>query len=509
MYTYILHIIHFMRLRFIQNFKLLEVLHATQVELDQLGIVSTAKGYNFGKRESYEKCMFNQFKYLPAGLWQDIYKLNKSGWNIIIENLSEYVNTKYSKEDYAEWCENLDITCVPYGYQLDACYLTYKYQHAKVAVDTGGGKSLIQYIICRHMLERELDIDKKILLVVPSIMLCNQMENNFNEYQEYADIKYITVDKIYGGSKRNKLGNVIVGNIDSLVNYDSDFFQQFGAVIFDEAHKMGSSKSYRDIIHMLPLLQIKHIVGLSGTFHTSGIDKLYQDAYLGPTVITVPAHYMMELGTVSKLKITVAEITYNKMLSRGYYEFEGIETEKTRYHAENRYTRSLIERIDIISTLANRVDGNQVMLFTSKSHMSIYKHQLVQKCPNKQIFEISGDIESSERTRIANYLEEHSDCIVVATYQTLSTGVSIKNIMHLHFIDTCKSFIRVVQSIGRAIRLHPSKDFAQVWDWVDIFVRENDEQSGPRTNIAARHAVARRKIYKSRKYEYVVKKISI
>ena len=68
------------------------------------------------------------------------------------------------------------------------------------------------------------------------------------------------------------------------------------------------------------------------------------------------------------------------------------------------------------------------------------------------------------------------DIILVATYETMSTGVSINNIMAIHFPDGGKSRIRIRQSCGRGLRLHPKKDYLQVFDYVDNFTKYYGEK---------------------------------
>lgn len=490
-----------MRLRFTHNYQILEVLQATEIELEQLQTTLTEKGFNFQKKETFTKCLFSQWRYIPAGLWSRVYDLRKKNWTVVIENLKDFLNTKYDAAFFIEWLEQLPISLTPYSYQIEAAFRAYKYRQGKIEVGTGGGKSLTQYLICRFLLEHMLPEGEKVLMIVPRTMLCNQMERDFNEYQEDD---YIQVDKLYGGAKRNKLGNVVVANIDSAVNQDSDFFEQFGAVMFDEAHKMGSSDSYKKVFHFLNKNKLQLITGLSGTFHEKGIAALEQDAYLGPTIISVKAHELRDkYKTVSPFRIKVAVLHYDEETSRAYYNFEPIETERTRYHGELEFVRSIGKRIDLISNVINKAEGNHVLLFSSKKYMKLFKSVFEAKS-NKQVFEISGDISVSERTRISDLLETIDDGVVFATYSTIELGVSIKNIKHLHFADTCKSFIRVLQSIGRAIRLHSTKDEALIWDWVDHFKKFDENDPGPQVNISYRHSKTRQKIYKEANYEYKI-----
>ena len=81
-------------------------------------------------------------------------------------------------------------------------------------------------------------------------------------------------------------------------------------------------------------------------------------------------------------------------------------------------------------------------------------------------------------------------------YGTLSTGVSIKAIFNVIFADSFKSEQIIIQSIGRALRLHKDKATAMIFDLVDIFTDVNPN------NILYMHFMERKKFYKNREYPY-------
>jgi superfamily II DNA or RNA helicase len=86
---------------------------------------------------------------------------------------------------------------------------------------------------------------------------------------------------------------------------------------------------------------------------------------------------------------------------------------------------------------------------------------------------------------------------------TLSTGVSINAIFNVIFADSFKSEQIIIQSIGRALRLHEEKKTALIFDLVDVFTLENP------TNILYRHFKEREKFYIKRKYPYTITKINL
>lgn len=513
-----------MKLQFIFNYHVLEVVEATELEIKQLYIILTEKGFNFQTKESYQECQFGKEKYMPAGLWQRVYDLRKSGWSVEILNLNDFLHTKYDRASFYEWCDNLGLKYPLYAYQREGAYLAYANRISKISAATGGGKSLTQYVLARFVLEKYLNrLGLKVLLIVPRVQLCHQMEKDFAEYEEPLDTPFLKVDKLYGGSKRNPNSNIVVANIDSAANMDQNFFEQFGMIMFDEGHKMGTSKQYKAIYHYVNKDKIQFVTGLSGTFHVGGVAQLLQDAYLGRTVIDLKAYELQELGTISKVKINAIQINYDIISSRNYYMTPGIDEMAGRYNVELAYIRSLQRRLNVMSDTMKAIDGNQVVLFISKEYMRMFLEHLQQNCTGKEICEISGDIPASKRMQICSRFEEIDNGIICATYSTMDTGVSIKRLMHIHFADSCKSFIRIVQSIGRALRLHPDKDFAFIWDWIDHFMKPDGtkytdpltgeiktaELPGPKANISLRQSKERQKIYKEMKYPYKIKQVNL
>lgn len=98
--------------------------------------------------------------------------------------------------------------------------------------------------------------------------------------------------------------------------------------------------------------------------------------------------------------------------------------------------------------------------------------------------------------------EKEAPKVLVASYGTLSTGVSIKNLHYLIMADSFKSEQIIIQSIGRLLRLFDGKDKAIIFDLVDVFSDKMD-------NILYKQYLDRRKFYDKREYPYMEKKINI
>jgi superfamily II DNA or RNA helicase len=110
--------------------------------------------------------------------------------------------------------------------------------------------------------------------------------------------------------------------------------------------------------------------------------------------------------------------------------------------------------------------------------------------PNKEAYFICGEMPVEERQDIIHKMEEQNDIIVVAMASIFSTGINIKNLHYILFIAGGKSFIRIVQGIGRGLRLHENKNFLTIIDVYDNL--EYSEQ----------HAEERKLIYDDEQIEW-------
>ncbi len=88
-------------------------------------------------------------------------------------------------------------------------------------------------------------------------------------------------------------------------------------------------------------------------------------------------------------------------------------------------------------------------------------------------------------------METNSNVICIAMSSIFSTGINIKNIHMIMFASGGKSFIRTIQSIGRGLRLHESKNKLIIIDLAD------------KLKYGTRHSDKRKEIYKSEKINFI------
>lgn len=110
--------------------------------------------------------------------------------------------------------------------------------------------------------------------------------------------------------------------------------------------------------------------------------------------------------------------------------------------------------------------------------------------------------------KISKAIDKEVDSkILVASYGTCSTGLNLKNIHNIVFVESFKSDIIIKQSIGRGLRKNENKDSVEIYDIVDD-IRCNEE-GHKWQNYIYRHGIERRRIYEEENFPYDIKNINI
>ena len=120
---------------------------------------------------------------------------------------------------------------------------------------------------------------------------------------------------------------------------------------------------------------------------------------------------------------------------------------------------------------------------------------LKSQCKNKRVFFIRGEVAVDERDKIRQLMETTSDVICVAISKIFSTGINIKNLHYIVFAGGGKAKVKIIQSIGRGLRLHTDKKGVIIIDIADMLHYSNQ------------HYMKRLTLYKGEKIEYGIKKI--
>ena len=525
------------------------VTSATRIEYHQASLWLTrhVKGYRY--MPAFKMGVWNgqqtYFKNgrINLGLWKEVMKGCKEiDMPFILENKEEFpLNRDVTFEGVQEFCKDFFkfhkvktksgewIPFVPYEHQIESAFKILKNRYCMAEVATSGGKSLIISIVMFYTL-KHIQPDAKFLIIVPSITLVTQFYDNIVEYNwginnlaemrekkiesiSNSDAKYtpcgVRVEEVMSERPRKYSGtqdaNVYIGTYQSLEKWPKEFFQQFHTVITDEAHG-AKAKTITTILQKT----FKHAYsrfGVSGTFpEDDTCEILTIQAVLGPKITEVSANELKEKGIITPMEIRAVIMNHNdkefddriQIIKKGGNGKDAFELEKAYIHVSEK-------RLDFIKKIVEKCDSNTLLLF----HTIDYGHQIFNKLekelPGRDYYYIDGEISGKKREVIKKQMEvtDGNVKVLVASYGTLSTGVSINAIFNVIFADSFKSEQIIIQSIGRALRLHSEKKKANIFDLVDVFDSNN------MGNILFRHFKEREKFYQKRQYPYKVIKINL
>ncbi len=167
------------------------------------------------------------------------------------------------------------------------------------------------------------------------------------------------------------------------------------------------------------------------------------------------------------------------------------------YQDEIEYIISHERRNKVAEKLCSSLKGNTLVLFSQvQKHGLPFYESLQNRCTDKKVYFISGMTHVEDREQIRKIVDKSTDSILVASYGTCSTGINIKNIHNIVFLHPSKSIVRVLQSIGRGLRMSETKDHVMIYDLVD------DLRHKKYQNHAFNHFLERIKIYENESFNF-------
>ena len=371
-------------------------------------------------------------------------------------------------------------------YQSEAIWYGISKNRGMLISPTASGKSLIIYALIRYY--NLLLRDKKILILVPTTSLVEQMYSDFIDYG--WDDKYL--HRIYQGHEKDTDKPVIISTWQSLYKLDKKYFENFGCVVGDEAH-LFKSKSLTTI--MTKLINCKYRFGMTGTLDGTQTHRLVLEGLFGKVKKVTTTKELIDKDTLASLKI--------KCIVLKHKEEDCKAVKDLKYSEEIQYIVSHKTRNDFISRLCDNLSGNTLCLYQLVEKHGLVLYNLM-KDFNRKVFFIHGGVDTEDREKIRAITEKETNAIIIASYGTFSTGINIRNINNDVFASPSKSRIRVLQSIGRGLRKSDRGDiYTTLLDIADDFSYKD------RKNFTLNHFLERINIYNEEQFEYKIDKIRI
>ena len=401
-----------------------------------------------------------------AGLFFDILRYIKEVYPDeelhIDSNVSDIIKPTLASADVYD-----ELTLPLRDYQLAACKKAIQFGRGILKMGTGAGKTLTICSLLSSMFKSKGDTFK-CLLIVPDLGLVNQTFGDFSEYD--APFKYT---KWSGKNKPDFTANVIIANLGILQSQfkDNDWLEKVDALVVDECHKVKKSNK---VSKMVQQIRTVHKFGLTGTMPDSKVDEWNIVGKIGSIIYEKDS---FQLRTEKHLTPASTTIIESEFLSSPAY--------KTGADAKLNY------RLELDFIYENQFRNN---IINQKHGETLY--DLMSALKDKRVYFVKGELEIEERENIKRIMEIEDNVVCIAMSSIFSTGVNIKNIHMIVFAAGGKSSIRTIQTIGRGLRLHDSKDNLKIIDIAD------------QLKYGQKHVARRKEIYEQEKIPYKIVQVT-
>lgn len=385
----------------------------------------------------------------------------------------------YFKEDLA----TLDLT--PYDYQQKSVERMLKFGRGVILIGTGGGKTFIMSLLTQTV--KDNDPKARFLVIVPTIQLVEQTYADFLDYGFTPD----TISR-WSGSYDFQDSQIIVASSSILQSKLSDlsFLKKIDVLMVDEVHILKKGNLINKIIDKMPT---NNRFGFTGTLPEEIIDEWNVLGKIGPILFEKDSDSLRNEKVISQAEIDIIKVHYNHSTIAELHS--KLEQDANKYAVELDFmvTNEFRNKLIVDTALVSR--GNSLIMVDRIEHGEILSEMLKQRSKKKRVYFIQGEVKVDDREKVREIMEEYDDVICVAISKIFSTGINIKNIHNIVFATPGKAKVKLIQSIGRGLRLHTKKQILRVYDFADNLHYSN------------RHLAKREVLYASEKLNYEIRQI--
>ena len=436
--------------------------------------------------------LFNkQNQQMYYGLISHINKFAKERNYTITYDDEILATTSFSIEEAKDFIKTLNLPFEPRDYQMDGFVHAIRNKRNLIVSPTASGKSLISYLLCRFLYN-----NGRILILVPTTSLVEQLYSDFNDYSRNNGFSVDqNVHRIYAGHEKTSNKAITISTWQSLYTLPKQYFEQYDYVIGDECH-LFKAKSLITI--MTNLINAKIRIGMTGTLDGTKTHKLVLEGLFGSVRKVISTKELIDRKQLADFRIKCLILKHNKENCYKYKESTYIE--EIKYLIDNQ------ARNRFIRNLALSLEENTLVLFQFVEDHGKILYEMIKekdKTNDRKIYFVYGGTETEDREKIRLLCEQESGVIIVASFGVFSTGVNIRNLHNIIFASPSKSRIRSLQSIGRGLRTNENKTIATLYDIAD------DLRIGKKENFTLKHFLERIKIYNDERFSYKLYNIDL
>jgi superfamily II DNA or RNA helicase len=408
--------------------------------------------------------------------------MTQQGYDIEIDDVRDY-KTAYefatideNSYNHIAWPKGHPLEGQPMvlrDYQTEIINRFFENPQSVQEVATGAGKTVITAALSNAVSDYGRSI-----VIVPNKSLVTQTETDYINMG--LDVGVFYGDRKEFGRRHTictwQSLNVLLKNTK---NHEAEitigeFLEDVVCVIVDEVHMAKADALKTLLTGVMSRIPIRW--GLTGTIPKEPYEFMSLLCSLGPVVGQLTASTLQEAGHLSNCHVNVVQLVDH--------------VEYNNYQSELKYLLETEGRLDYISNLveAIRRDGNTLILVDRVAPGQALTSRI------KDAVFISGATKATDRQDEYDDVATSDGKVIVATYGVAAVGINIPRIFNLVLFEPGKSFVRVIQSIGRGIRKAQDKDFVQIWDITSS------------CKFAKRHLTKRKQFYKEANYPYTIEK---
>ena len=341
-------------------------------------------------------------------------------------------------------------------------------------VATGAGKTLMT-----AALSERCEVHGRTIIVVPNKSLVTQTEADYINMG--LDVGVFFGDRKEFGRTHTictwQSLNVLLKNTKNQVAEITiqEFLEDVVCIMIDEVHQAKADALKTLLTGVMSHIPIRW--GLTGTIPKEKFESVALTCSIGPVVNQISAKELQDKGVLANCEVNVLQLIDLK--------------EHQNYQSELKYLLDDEKRLDYIASMVNQIvqSGNTLILVDRVNAGKELERRIA-----NSVF-VSGATKAADRKEQYDEVAESSDKVIIATYGVAAVGINIPRIFNLVLLEPGKSFVRVIQSIGRGIRKAHDKDFVQIWDITST------------CRFAKRHLTKRKAFYKDANYPFKVEKI--
>jgi superfamily II DNA or RNA helicase len=406
------------------------------------------------------------------------------GWEVDVDDKRTYQHSFDLSEvdantyNHVKWPEKHPVageSIVLRDYQIDVVNNFLKNPQCIQEIATGAGKTLVT----ASLSERVQDFGRSIL-IVPNKSLVIQTEEDYVNMGLDVGV-YFGDRKDFGKhhtictwqSLNSLMKNTKAGKGEFAIG---EFLEDVVCVMVDEVH---SAKA--DALKTLLTGHMANIPlrwGLTGTVPKEQFAFQSLHVSLGNVINKVSAKELQDKGVLAQCHVKIVQLEDH--------------VDHSDYQSELKYLLTNPDRLDILANIivsANKTGNTLVLVDRVESGK-----ELVSRLGDNAVF-ISGATKGVDRKEHYDEVASSDSKVIVATYGVAAVGINIPRIFNLMLIEPGKSFVRVIQSIGRGIRKAEDKDEVQIWDITST------------CRFAKRHLTKRKKFYREANYPFDMQKL--